>query len=164
MSETAESAIKIAGYYLEWDLIEDEKAALAERSKDLFKAMKDDGFTTKAARITFREKRTELTASPDDVAKAEEAEAINDLYRAALDSGLAARAGRAHAHVENIKDFVRDTLDRYPVIMGALRASEATEINSLSSEPQSSPAKTDKAEASDSSPEASATPFNSEAA
>jgi len=96
---------KLAGYFLEWQLIEDEKAALADRSKDLFKAMKDEGFDTKAARGAFREKRTDLIATSVDIAKAEEAEATLDLYRTALASGLASRAHPAPAHIETLNNF-----------------------------------------------------------
>lgn len=100
MNNTSDAApIELAGCFLEWQLIEDEKASLAERSKDLFKAMKDKGYRTKSARVAFREKRAELLATPDDTAKAEEAEAELDLYRIALERGLTARAHPAPAHV-----------------------------------------------------------------
>lgn len=100
---------------------------------------------------------------------------------------------RARAR-EAAKKSVRDTLDRYPVMMGVLRDIENSERsdmgavngdasipadvteargggltsaapnNSHSSEPTSSPAETDKAEATDLLPGSSASPINSEAA
>ena len=105
MSADDTAPIQFAGFFLEWDRIEDDKAELAEQSKDLFKAMKDGGYDTKAARAIFRERRVELNATPDDRAKADEAEAINDLYRSALARGLAARAHPAHSARENIEQF-----------------------------------------------------------
>lgn len=96
--------IQLAGYFLEWDLIEAEKDELSERSKALFKAMKDGGYDTKAARAIFREKRIEQNSTADDRAKADEAEQINDSYRAALDRGLAARARPAHTHEKTLNN------------------------------------------------------------
>lgn len=93
---TEAAPIELAGMFLEWQRIEDAKADLADQSKALFKAAKDKGYDTKAMRAVFREKRVELEASPEDAAKAEEAEAMNDLYRSALDRGLTARARPAH--------------------------------------------------------------------
>lgn len=100
MSADAPS-IELAGNFLEWQLIEDEKAKLADQSKALFKAMKDKGLNTKAARIAFREKRVELGASSDEIAKAEQAEVEVDLYRSALDRGLASRVGAGRAREGN---------------------------------------------------------------
>lgn len=128
------AAAKLAGSFLEWDLIEDEKAKLAERSKDLFKDLKDGGFDPKAARVTFREKRIELLASPEDVAKAEENEQIVDLYRAALTSGLKARAHPAPAHEKTLNNSASyaEATGREPVDREARakrRTSEAMDDN-----------------------------------
>lgn len=105
MSATDDIAeVKLAGYFIEWDAIEDAKAKLAERSKDLGKAMKDEGFNTKAARTSFREQRADLNATQDDIAKAEEEEKVIDLYRAALKKGLASRAHPAPAHEKTLRN------------------------------------------------------------
>lgn len=127
-----EAPIKLAGYFLEWQLIEDAKADLADRSKDLFKAMKDDGFDTKAARVVFREKRSELSATTEDVAKAEEAEAIQDLYRAALDSGLTARAGRARE--STVEELIDRSRGYYQTWLKTPRAHEPVDIISSQDE------------------------------
>lgn len=102
---SGEAETKLAGCFLEWQRIEDAKDDLAEQSKELFKAMKAEGFDTKAMRAVFREKRFALDAKPEDIAKANEAEAIADLYRVALDKGLSLRARPASARVENIEKF-----------------------------------------------------------
>lgn len=137
------AAEKLAGYFLEWQRIEDEKAKLSDQSKALFKAMKDDGYDTKAARVSFREKRFELDATADDVAKAEEADAIVDLYRTALTNGLAARAHPAHARVENKGKFgaakpLTDTQEQPETKQSSVESSER-QTTSAVSKPEATP-------------------------
>jgi uncharacterized protein (UPF0335 family) len=103
----SDAPTKLAGCFIEWQRIEDAKADLAEQSKDLFKAMKDEGHDTKAMRVVFREKRASLEATLEDEAKVQEFDAVVDVYRQALNEGLAARARPARSAREIIEEFPR---------------------------------------------------------
>jgi uncharacterized protein (UPF0335 family) len=78
MAEAADELIR--SYFRRWSSIEDDKAALAEDSKELFKEAKAMGIDAKALREAFRVERAEANRTTD----MDEHEALVDLYRAAL--------------------------------------------------------------------------------
>lgn len=70
----------LRSYYTRWQRLEEEKAALAEELKELFKQAKGEGLDTKALRAAFRLKAKQEAETDDD----REHQAIVDTYLAAL--------------------------------------------------------------------------------
>lgn len=104
MSDTV-AAVQFAGFFRQWQEIEDAKARLAEQSKDLFADMNALGYKGKTTRAVFRDKRKELSEELADIAKREEEEVHYDLYWAALNQGLSGpRAHPARSARENTEE------------------------------------------------------------
>jgi uncharacterized protein (UPF0335 family) len=86
MAEAADELIR--SYFRRWSSIEDDKAALAEDSKELFKEAKAMGIDAKALREAFRVERAEANRTTD----MDEHDALVELYRAALSGTVNAPA------------------------------------------------------------------------
>jgi uncharacterized protein (UPF0335 family) len=88
MAEAADELIR--SYFRRWSSIEDDKAALAEDSKELFKEAKAMGIDAKALREAFRVERAEANRTTD----MDEHDALVELYRAALSGTVRATQAR----------------------------------------------------------------------
>lgn len=96
--ERANSALR--SFFRRWQDIEARKAELSDESRDLFAEMKGEGYDTKTARLTFRDRAKYLA----DQTAVEEQDAMYALYWAALEGSDAPRAGRVGARVEKIEE------------------------------------------------------------
>ena len=82
-------AEQVRSYFDRWKRLEDEKAEIAEASKDLFVEAKSNGFSPKAMRAAFRQKVKD--DQPQTADQADHA-ALVDLYLTALGTPVATQA------------------------------------------------------------------------